>query len=101
MRQFPRYRGYITAASYSKLLTDKGDNYFTGYFSGIADKWSLCGCLYNMQNIGYRNTDVEVGAETGSLLFALPACVAGKFQLDKNNPKWGYFQQTMQQQNIA
>lgn len=86
--QHVSYSGWITTASYARLNSGEIDGH---YFSGITDKWNLCGVSYKTGIHAYTYTHPFVKSKFGEVLFTLPAALAGNFPLEKENPKWGYF----------
>ncbi|SKA57806.1 hypothetical protein [Photobacterium toruni] len=80
--------GYITVASYAKLISGSISNM---WLDGITDNWSLCGKHYNGRPGAYLHAHPYVGSASGEVLFIWPGVVSGHVPLDKNAPKWGYW----------
>ncbi len=75
-----------TTAAMTKLLSGIIDGHWA---NGVTSEWKLTGSYHGRDNLSYRHPHPYKRSETGSLLFALPATVAGHVPLDAN--VWGTF----------
>ncbi|TNF69314.1 MAG: hypothetical protein EP298_04030 [Gammaproteobacteria bacterium] len=85
--QMIKYHTWVTNACYAKLVS----GHLSGsYFENISDQWGLCGTSKLLNHTSYTTPHPYAQSETGEVHFCLLGTVAGRFPLDRNNPKWGY-----------
>lgn len=86
-------RSVLTVASYARLINGalaNGPNAM--YLAGITREWGLCGRHCEPSTAGdYMHVHPFCQTDTGEVELILPAAVAGRFPLDRANPRWGWF----------
>ncbi|WP_395947686.1 hypothetical protein [Caedibacter taeniospiralis] len=88
--QFINYHNWVTIGCYAKLING-GITTNGGFpFEGITDQWGLCGSTASLEANSYTHSHAYPSSESGEILFCMLASVAGRFPLDKANPRWGY-----------
>ncbi len=87
---FINYHNFVTVGCYSKLINGGISINNGAYFEGITDKWGLCGVTYSLEDTSYIHPHPYPSSESGEILFCMLANVAGRFPLDRANPRWGY-----------
>ncbi len=75
----------ITVCALTKVLSGSISNYWaTG---SVVGEWKVSGMYIPKSNLGYVHCHPQRLSETGSMLFALPACVAGRVPFESG--MWG------------
>ncbi|MFT4925643.1 MAG: hypothetical protein ACI8WB_001736 [Phenylobacterium sp.] len=85
-------RGYssgpVTIAGMTKLLSGSTDGFWA---AGATNEWKLTGQTYMPEPYGYIHTHpVKEKDSSGSMLFALPALIAGIMPLDDARTWWTF-----------
>ncbi len=86
-------RPVMTMACYARLVSGALNTAENGmYLTGITAEWGLCGTHVEAGRAGsYLHNHPFCLSDAGEVELILPGVVAGRFPLDRANPRWGWF----------
>lgn len=85
--QLPMSGGWLTAASYAKIVSGQIGG---SWLASASNVWGLCGLTVDGTSGAYMSAHPLVQSAAGEVHFVWAGVAAGRMEIDRVNPRWGW-----------